>query len=154
MDTLGLDRSLGVEDFERACGVAKRVIERVVERAVFDGTESRANADGRTEDEPGANGIAALNVNVPRPDRPLAGMSITHPTPDYGMDARFEGGEFRLHNPLWAGMAAREILDSEGTDRRAILDNEVSISPLALPHAPIDDAVLSGLEDVFADVAD
>jgi 5'-nucleotidase len=154
MDTLGLDRSLGVEDFERACGVAKRVIERAVERAVFDGTESRANADGRTEDEPGANGIAALNVNVPRPDRPLAGMSITHPTPVYGMDARFEGGEFRLHNPLWAGMAAREILDSEGTDRRAILDNEVSISPLALPHAPIDDAVLSGLEDVFADVAD
>jgi 5'-nucleotidase len=154
MDTLGLDRSLGGEEFERACGVAKRVVERAMKRGVFDGAESRSKTDGRTEGESGANGIAALNVNVPRPDRPLAGVSITRPTPMYGMDARFEDGEFRLHNPLWAGMAAREIPDAEGTDRRAILDEKVSISPLALPHAPIEEAVLSDLEGVFAGVSD
>lgn len=169
MGTLGIDRSaLDIGDFERACGVARTVVERATECEVFGDQDDRRDgangggADGGVEDNGVgterrrvANGaVAALNVNVPRPDRSLAGVSATRPTPVYDMDARFEDGRFRLHNPLWAGMAAGDVPDPAGTDRRALLDGRVSVSPLALPHAPIDEGVLTRLEGVFADVTD
>jgi 5'-nucleotidase len=56
-----------------------------------------------------------------------------------------------MHNPLWAGMYAGDIPDPEGTDRRALLDDHASLSPLSLPYARTDDAVLERLEAVFGD---
>jgi 5'-nucleotidase len=69
------------------------------------------------------------------------------------MHADLADGRFSLHNPLWAGFAAGDIPDEEGTDRRALLDGRVSVSPLTLPRSGIDEAVVERLEAVFAGVA-
>jgi len=136
MDVLGMDRSaLSPADFERACSVAANVVERAVDGDAFESVDY-------------------LNLNVPRPDRDLAGLSITRPTEVYDMHARLEDGNYRLHNPLWAGMAAGNIPDPGGTDRRALLDDRVSLSPLSLPYDPTDDAVLERLGPVFEGAAD
>jgi 5'-nucleotidase len=133
MDVLGMDRSaLSPADFERACSVAVDVIERAVDGDAFEAVDY-------------------LNLNVPRPDRDLAGLAVTRPTEEYDMDARLEDGRYRLHNPLWAGMASGNIPDPAGTDRRALLEDRVSVSPLSLPYDPTDDAVLERFETAFGD---
>ncbi|MEF8841949.1 MAG: 5'/3'-nucleotidase SurE [Haloarculaceae archaeon] len=136
MDVLGMDRSaLSPPDFERACSVAVDVVGRAVEEGVFDAVDY-------------------LNLNVPRPDRDLAGLAVTRPTEEYDMHARLEDGRYRLHNPLWAGMSSGNIPDPEGTDRRSLLDDYASVSPLSLPYDPTDDAVLERLGAVFAEGVD
>jgi len=136
MDVLGMDRSaLSATDFERACDVAAGVVERAFERDAFDAVDY-------------------LNLNVPRPDRDLAGLAVTRPTEEYDMHARLEDGRYRMHNPLWAGMAAGEIPDPEGTDRRALLEDHASLSPLSLPYAPTDDAVLERFGSLFGPVVE
>ncbi len=134
MDGLGHDRSsLGVGDFERACRVGRRVVERAVEGDAF------AHAD-------------YLNVNVPGPDAAVTGVAVTRATPEYDMHADLTDGGFRLHNPLWAEMAAGEIPDGRGTDRHALLEGRVSVSPLSLRSA--DEAGFEELEPLFDAVAD
>jgi 5'-nucleotidase len=136
MDVLGMDRSaLSTADFERACAVAASVVERAVGSDTFDAVDY-------------------LNLNLPRPDRDLAGMALTRPTEEYDMHARLEDGQYRLHNPLWAGMSAGDVPDPEGTDRRALLDDRVSLSPLSLPYARTDDSVLDRLAEVFEGALD
>jgi 5'-nucleotidase len=134
MDVIGMDRDgLAPAEFERAARVGRAVVERAVEGDAF------ADMD-------------YLNVNVPRPDRDLAGVAVTRPTPQYDMHADLADGRFALHNPLHAGMADGDIPDDEGTDRRALLDDRVSISPLTLPRHGIDASVFDRLGEVFADV--
>ncbi|WP_276258853.1 5'/3'-nucleotidase SurE [Haloglomus litoreum] len=135
MDVIGLDRDgLAPSDFERAARVGRAVVERALDRDAFTDTDY-------------------LNVNVPRPDRDLAGVAVTRPTPQYDMHADLADGRFALHNPLHAGMAEGDIPDDEGTDRRALLEDRVSISPLTLPRHGIDASVFDRLDEVFADVA-
>jgi 5'-nucleotidase len=135
MNVQGLERQdLRPEDFDRAGVVGRDVVAAAVEGDAF------AQVDW-------------FNVNVPRPDNPVTGVSVTHPTPVYDMHADLADGRFSLHNPLWAGFAAGDIPDEEGTDRRALLDGRVSVSPLTLPRSGIDEAVVERLEAVFAGVA-
>lgn len=135
MDTLGLDRERTPGEFERACDVAARVVSRALDGGAFEAADY-------------------LNVNVPRPDRPLEGASVTRPTPVYEMRARFEDGRFRLQNPLWAQMADGDLPDPAGTDRRALASNRASISPLTLPGADPDDETLAEFADLFEGVAE
>jgi 5'-nucleotidase len=135
MDVLGMDREeLVPEDFERACRIGRRAVVRAVEGDAF------AHAD-------------YLNVNVPRPDRELDGVALTRPTAEYDMHADMADDGFWLHNPLWAGMAEGEIPDGEGTDRRALLDRKVSVSPLSLRPAAATGAIAE-LGPVFDGLAE
>jgi 5'-nucleotidase len=131
MDVLGMDREdLSPEDFERAARVGRDAVERAVEGDAF------ATAD-------------YLNVNVPRPERDLSGVAVTHPTERYDMHADLADGRFSLHNPLWAEMATGEVPDEEGTDRQALLDDRVGISPLTLPQGGINEATRERLAGLF-----
>jgi 5'-nucleotidase len=131
MDVLGMDRdALSPEDFERAARVGRDAVERAVEGDAF------ATAD-------------YLNVNVPRPERDLSGVAVTHPTERYDMHADLADGRFSLHNPLWAEMATGEVPDEEGTDRQALLDDRVGISPLTLPQGGINEATRERLAGLF-----
>jgi len=135
MDVLGLDRgALGPGDFERACRVGRDVVERSLAGDVF--------AD-----------VDYLNVNVPGPARPLDGLSVTRPTPVYDMHADLADGRFSLHNPLWAGMASGDIPDEAGTDRRALLSDRASVSPLTLPESGVDDRIVERLDGLLSGVA-
>ncbi|WP_323192729.1 5'/3'-nucleotidase SurE [Halostella sp. PRR32] len=75
-----------------------------------------------------------LNVNVPMPEESPAPMEITSPSHVYDMDATQDGDIVTLHDRIWDRMADGEIPDPEGTDRRAVAEGRVSVSPLTAPH--------------------
>jgi len=136
MDVLGSGRSnLGPEDYERASTVGRDVVAESIAGDVFEAADY-------------------LNVNVPGPQRELSGLSITRPTEQYDMHADMADGRFSIHNPLWAEMAHGDIPDDDDTDRRAILDDHVSVSPLTLPRTGIDDEVLDHLRARFDGIVD
>lgn len=119
MDTLGYDEDLEPANFERAGEVAAALVDGVPGTGLFDRVDY-------------------LNVNVPRPDCEPNGFAVTRPTRVYEMDATHENGGFQLTNRLWQQMANRDIPDPEDTDRHAVLDERVSVSPLRVPYEVVD----------------
>jgi 5'-nucleotidase len=90
-----------------------------------------------------------LNVNVPLPAEEPAEMAITRPSLVYEMTASHEGGAIRLHDRIWERMREGDIPDPEGTDRRAIVDGKISVSPLTAPHTVQHHESLDGLAETF-----
>ncbi|MDQ2049156.1 5'/3'-nucleotidase SurE [Natronolimnohabitans sp. A-GB9] len=119
MDTLGLEGDLEPADFERAGEIAATLAGGVPGTGLFDRVDY-------------------LNVNVPRPDVESVGYELTRPTEVYEMDAAKENGEFQLTNRLWQQMANRDIPDPADTDRHALLEGDVSISPMRVPYDVVD----------------
>jgi len=76
-----------------------------------------------------------LNVNAPMPDGSPAPMEITRPSHVYDMDATRDDGVVTLHDRIWERMAEGDVPDPEGTDRRAVAEGRVSVSPLTAPHS-------------------
>lgn len=131
MDVKGENRAtLEPGDFEEACRIADEVIERSASEGIWEHVDY-------------------LNVNVPKPETDIEGISITQPTSVYDMHADLADGRFSLHNPLWAEMAAGDIPDQDGTDRHALLHDRVSVSPLLLPRSDLDEEVIEHLDDIF-----
>jgi 5'-nucleotidase len=75
-----------------------------------------------------------LNVNAPIADRATGEMVVTRPAERYYMDAERDGEDIKLVNGLWKRFKEGTIEDPPGTDRRAIFENKVSVSPLVAPH--------------------
>jgi 5'-nucleotidase len=75
-----------------------------------------------------------LNVNAPVAEWGPAEMEVTTPSPLYEMTAEQEGEVVKLHDRIWERMADGDVPDPEGTDRRAVVDGNVSVSPLTAPH--------------------
>ena len=130
MDTLGYD-GLEPADFAVAGEVAAALVEGAPETGLFDRVDY-------------------LNVNVPRPDREPTGVAVTRPTEVYEMDAARVDGRFQLTNRLWQQMANRDIPDPPDTDRHALLEDRISVSPLEVPYEVVDtDTVAKLLEDAL-----
>lgn len=83
--------------------------------------------------------IDYFNINTPGPESTLDSIAVTQPTPVYEMDASIEQQKFYLRNTLWEQMANDELPDPPGTDRRAINEGKVSISPLSVPLEPVNE---------------
>ncbi|QCC58017.1 5'/3'-nucleotidase SurE [Natrinema thermotolerans] len=130
LDTLGYDDDLEPAAFERAGKITADLVAGAPGTGLFDRVDY-------------------LNVNVPRPDREPNGHALTRPTEVYEMDAAFENGRFQLTNRLWQQMANRDIPDGEDTDRHAVLENEVSVSPLRVPYEVVD---TNPVRNVLADI--
>ncbi|MFB6141024.1 MAG: 5'/3'-nucleotidase SurE [Halosimplex sp.] len=80
-------------------------------------------------------GADYLNVNAPVAGWGPAEMAVTFPSAVYQMTASHDGdGEIRLQDRIWERMADGDIPDPEGSDRRAVVDGKVSVSPLTAPH--------------------
>jgi len=95
-----------------------------------------------------------LNVNatVPDPDRDgPPEMVITEPSKTYMMDAEYADGEITLNDRIWEKMSEGEVPDPEGTDRRAVIDGKVSVSPLTAPHTTEHHEALDALAETFPD---
>ncbi|WP_267639216.1 5'/3'-nucleotidase SurE [Haloarchaeobius amylolyticus] len=75
-----------------------------------------------------------LNVNAPLPGEEPAPLEVTNPSHMYEMDATITDGTVSLHDRVWERMASGDIPDPEGTDRRAVVDGRISVSPLTAPH--------------------
>jgi 5'-nucleotidase len=105
------------DDYREARRVTRYLVENAMDTGVFQQAEY-------------------LNVNAPLPpdgDEP-APMEITRPSTVYEMDATHNGGSITIHDRSWDAMARGDIDDPEGTDRRAIVEGRVSVSPLTAPH--------------------
>jgi 5'-nucleotidase len=90
-----------------------------------------------------------LNVNAPLPADEPAPMAITRPSTGYDMTARRDGDRIRLRDRIWERMREGDIPDPEGTDRRAIVDGRVSVSPLTAPHTVHRHESLDGLAETY-----
>lgn len=93
-----------------------------------------------------------LNVNAPvamgDPDAPMA---VTRPSAVYRMDADREDDTVHIRDRIWKLMAEGKAPDPPGTDRRAVLDGEVSVSPLVAPHSTRRHEALDALAETFPD---
>lgn len=91
-----------------------------------------------------------LNVNCPVPDEHPAPMVVTRPSHVYDMDAEREGTTVHLKDRIWKRMADGDVPDPEGTDRRAVVEGRVSVSPLTAPHTTEHHEALDGLAAGFS----
>ena len=137
-DTSYSDVDVDYDAYSNAARAARYLAEHATEAGVFD----RADY---------------LNVNAPVPDPDRDGpapMEITEPSTSYMMDAERHGNEVTLHDRIWERMADGDIPDPEGTDRRAVVDGKVSVSPLTAPHTTEHHDALDALAETFGDAAE
>lgn len=102
--------------FDLGVDATRYLLETVVEAGVFD------HAD-------------YLNINAPITSDGTGEMAVTRPSHVYRMESELDGETIRLVDEIWEMMADGDTPDPPGTDRRAILDGQVSVSPLTAPHS-------------------
>ncbi|MEM4781174.1 MAG: 5'/3'-nucleotidase SurE [Halalkalicoccus sp.] len=103
------------EEYAEACRATRYLVERAPVCGVFEHAEY-------------------LNVNAPLPADEPAEMVVTRPSTVYDMGATHDGESITLHDLSWDAMASDEVDDPEGTDRRAVSEGRISVSPLTAPH--------------------
>jgi 5'-nucleotidase len=125
------DRANDVADYRDAARATTYLVKHAPDAGVFDRAEY-------------------LNVNAPLPvgDDP-APMEITTPSTLYDMRAEPNGETIRLHDYVWERMRDGDIPDPEGTDRRAIVDGKISVSPLTAPHSTEHHEALDALAENY-----
>ena len=112
-----------IDDFAEATRVTRYLIEHALTGGVFEEA-------------------SYLNVNVPMVDGSGAAFEITRPSTRYEMDATRSGNVIELHDGVWDSMDPETVPDPPGTDRRAVVEGRISVSPLVAPHsAPRVDAL-------------
>jgi 5'-nucleotidase len=92
-----------------------------------------------------------LNVNAPirnEGDDP-APMEITEPSTLYDMRAERDGERISLRDNVWRRMREDDIPDPQGTDRRAVVEGRVSVSPLTAPHTTEHHEALDALAETY-----
>ncbi len=98
--------------------------------------------------------VSYLNINAPVPDGTpdtvdMVPIEVTRPSTRYEMDAvRTENG-LTVTDRVWENMDPGIIPDPAGTDRRAVAEGRISVSPLSVPHAVADADILEALADRF-----
>ncbi|MFC6835705.1 5'/3'-nucleotidase SurE [Halomarina ordinaria] len=105
----------GYDEYAEAMRVAEYLVDRALDRGVFEEADY-------------------LNVNVPVADGEPCEMEVTTPSTVYDMGAKRRDGHITLVDRIWGRMAEGETTDPVGTDRRAILERRVSVSPLTAAH--------------------
>ncbi|QLG62077.1 5'/3'-nucleotidase SurE [Halorarum salinum] len=117
-------------DFAEAGRAARYLVERAEGAGVFETTDY-------------------LNVNAPWTDGGPAEMTVTRPSTLYDMTAERDGGGVTLLDRTWDRMKEGSVPDPVGTDRRAIADGYVSVSPLTAPHTTRHHGALDGLAESY-----
>ncbi|MHB9286267.1 5'/3'-nucleotidase SurE [Halobacteriales archaeon Cl-PHB] len=131
-----------VEDFETAdvdrasYGEATRAAAYLAEHALGAGVFEQADY---------------LNLNAPVAEWGPAEMAITRPSHVYLMEAHRSGERIEVEDTIWERMAEGDIPDPEGTDRRAVLEGKVSVSPLTAPHTTEHHEALDALAETYPD---
>jgi len=114
-----------VEEFAESARAAHFLADHAVEAGVFEQADY-------------------LNVNVPM-GADACEMEVTEPSGAYEMDAVDEGDHVTLHDRIWERMDSGELPDPPGTDRRAVAEGRISVSPLTAPHSTHRHEALDGL---------
>jgi len=124
-------RDLSPGEFLNATETARYLADNAVEAGVFEEAEY-------------------LNVNAPiYEDGDLADVEVTRPSTLYDMDAERDGDDVTIHDRIWNRMREGTLPDPDGTDRRAIVEGRVSVSPLTAPHTTERHGALDGLLEAY-----
>ncbi|WP_336038029.1 5'/3'-nucleotidase SurE [Halobacterium yunchengense] len=87
-----------------------------------------------------------LSINAPATEYATNPVKrVTRPTEEYELQATINDGLVNIEDQLWHDFLDRDVPDPAGTDRRACVDNEVSVTPLTVPHTVADGATPGGL---------
>ena len=121
-----------LDDYENAARATTYLAEHALEAGVFETADY-------------------LNVNAPAAAESPADMEITRPSLVYDMDASPTDQGVRLHDRIWERMAEGDVPDPEETDRRAVVEGKVSVSPLTAPHTTERHAALDALAETYLD---
>jgi 5'-nucleotidase len=105
-----------IEEYDEAVRATKYLVEEGLEDGIFETADY-------------------LNVNAPAPENGRTEMRITRPSGVYDMTATRNGETVSLQDNIWQQMERDSFTDGEGTDRKAIMDGVVSVSPLTAPHS-------------------
>ncbi len=117
-------------DYREATDAATYLVEHAYGSGVFDETDY-------------------LNVNAPLPGDGPAEIEITTPSPTYLMSAKRHESEIVIRDGVWRQMRDGTLPDDEGTDRRAVVEGRVSVSPLTAPHTTHRHEVLDELAATY-----
>lgn len=128
------------EAYSEATRAARYLAEHAIDAGVFD------RADYLNVNAPMAGGEYG-----PLDDGEHAPLVITEPSTVYQMDASKEGTQIQLADRIWERMAAGDIPDPAGTDRRAVVEGNVSVSPLTAPHTSEHHDALDTLAATYLD---
>ncbi len=124
------DVDVGREEYAEAVHAARYLAEHAAGAGVFDGADY-------------------LNVNAPVAGEASGEMAVTRPSRVHEMAAVREGETVSLVDNIWGMMARAEVPDPEGTDRRAVVEGAVSVSPLTAPHTTERHEALDGLVEAY-----
>ena len=91
-----------------------------------------------------------LNVNVPIPERATGKMRVTRPSEVHMLEAKKDGVDIELTDPIWELMSGGEVPDPRGTDRREVLEGHTSVSPLTAPHTTEHHEALDALAETYS----
>ncbi|QDX41659.1 5'/3'-nucleotidase SurE [Salarchaeum sp. JOR-1] len=90
-----------------------------------------------------------LTVNAPATGQTENSVyRVTRPTQEYELEAEFTEAGVNVNDKFWNELFERDVPDPEGTDRRAVVDDEISVSPLTAPHDVAPGATAGGLVDL------
>lgn len=92
-----------------------------------------------------------LNVNAPMAEiiDGSCEMEITEPSSVYEMDAIEKEDHILLHDRIFERMANETALDPHGTDRRAVMEGNVSVSALTAPHTTNQHEMLNSIAEQY-----
>ncbi|WP_436343158.1 5'/3'-nucleotidase SurE [Natronorubrum sp. FCH18a] len=121
---------LGPEEYAEATRVTSYLVDTALEAGVFDHA-------------------AYLNVNVPVASGEPAPIEITHPSKRYEMDAERDGSRVHMRDRIWEQMDPDTLPDPDGTDRRAVVEGRISVSPLTAPHSTNHHEALTALAERY-----
>ncbi|OLZ41687.1 5'/3'-nucleotidase SurE [Natrinema saccharevitans] len=124
------DTDLTAADYAEATRVTSYLVDHALGAGVFDHA-------------------AYLNVNVPVADGEPAPLEITRPSKRYEMDAERNGAHVTLKDRVWENMNPESLPDPEGTDRRAVVEGRISVSPLTAPHSTNAHEALDALAETY-----
>ena len=108
-------RETTVEEYDHVAAAVRYLVENAPDAGVFEHAEY-------------------LNVNAPLAGDDPTPMAVTRPSHVYDMDATRDDGVVTLHDKTWTQMESDTLPDPEGTDRRAVYEGNISVSPLTAPH--------------------
>ncbi|WP_207590658.1 5'/3'-nucleotidase SurE [Halomontanus rarus] len=136
------DVETGPGDYAEATRATKFLAEHALDAGVFE-EASYLNVNAPLPRESEGEGGGEGRSTDPAP------LEITRPSKRYEMDASHEGDRVVLHDRVWEEMDAEAIPDPDGTDRRAVVEGRVSVSPLTAPHTTHHHDALDGLVETY-----
>ncbi|UPV74453.1 5'/3'-nucleotidase SurE [Halorussus limi] len=139
-------RDTSVEEYEEVAEAVRYLVEHAPDAGVFEEAEY-LNVNGPLPSA--TSGAAEGRESAPADAPERTPMVVTRPSHVYDMDATRDDGVVTLHDRTWEQLDGDTLSDPEGTDRRAVFDGKISVSPLTAPHTTERHDALDDLAERF-----